>query len=233
MAHAHEGAVAPLQPISDREVAGAAERTSGVLLVVLAAQFMTVIMLAASMAPGYDYGAAAISDLGVIPQTALLFNASLVGVGVLNVAGGYLLYRSHRSPWVFGSFLVAGMGAVGAGVVPLDSSELHGLFALLAFLFFNVEAISCAAIVRGWMKAISMVAGLTGLAFVVVMVIGDAGNPSVFGPVGHGGAERMIVYPVMLWMLAFGGYLTRARREPAAGDETMPVRRGRLSSETP
>ena len=24
---------------------------------------------------------------------------------------------------------------------------------------------------------------------------------------GHGGAERMIVYPVMMWLMAFGGYL--------------------------
>lgn len=39
------------------------------------------------------------------------------------------------------------------------------------------------------------------------MVIGDAGNTAVFGPIGHGGAERMIVYPAMLWMMAFGGYL--------------------------
>jgi hypothetical protein len=39
------------------------------------------------------------------------------------------------------------------------------------------------------------------------MVIGDAGNPGVFGPLGHGGAERMIVYPSMLWMMAFGGCL--------------------------
>jgi hypothetical protein len=29
----------------------------------------------------------------------------------------------------------------------------------------------------------------------------------VFGAIGHGGAERLIVYPVMLWMMAFGGYL--------------------------
>ena len=46
-----------------------------------------------------------------------------------------------------------------------------------------------------------------GLAFVVIMVIGDAGNPGMFGPIGHGGAERMIVYPAMLWLMAFGGYL--------------------------
>jgi len=29
----------------------------------------------------------------------------------------------------------------------------------------------------------------------------------VFGPIGHGGTERMIAYPAMLWLLAFGGYL--------------------------
>lgn len=33
------------------------------------------------------------------------------------------------------------------------------------------------------------------------------GDPGAFGAIGHGGAERMIAYPVMLWFLAFGGYL--------------------------
>ena len=93
------------------------------------------------------------------------------------------------------------------GSIPLDRGGLHGLFALFAFLFFNVEAIGSASIVRGPMKWISVLAGVVGLAFVVIMVIGDAGNTAVFGPFGHGGAERMIVYPSMLWMLAFGGYL--------------------------
>jgi hypothetical protein len=52
-----------------------------------------------------------------------------------------------------------------------------------------------------------VLAGLLGLEFVLLMIIGDAGNPGAFGPIGHGGAERMIVYPAMLWMLAFGGSL--------------------------
>jgi hypothetical protein len=38
------------------------------------------------------------------------------------------------------------------------------------------------------------------------MVIGDAGNPAIFGSIGHGGSERMIVYPAMLWTLIAGGY---------------------------
>ena len=69
-------------------------------------------------------------------------------------------------------------------------------------------------------------AGLAGLIYVVVMIIGDSGSPTIFGAIGHGGSERMIVYPAMLWTLVFGAYLMargtvqsreRARREePAA-----------------
>lgn len=188
-----------------------ARRISGFLLFILAAEFLTVIMLAASIAPAYDFSGGAISDLGVIEETALLFNGSLLLIGALNIIGGYLFYRSHAKAWVLWIFVLAGLGAIGAGLFPLNTSDLHSIFALLAFVFFNVEAIACALVVSGPMRVISLLAGLVGLGFVILMVIGDAGNPAVFGPIGHGGAERMIVYPVMLWMLTFGGSLLGER----------------------
>jgi hypothetical membrane protein len=195
-------------PIRVREAAPAVStRLPGILSFVLAAQFMTVIMLAASMAPGYDVAGGAISDLGVIPETAWLFNLSLLAVGVLDIVAGWLLYRLHRRRWILGVSLLAGLGAVGAGLVPLDAGGLHGLFALVAFVGFNLQAIASSTIVEGPMRAVSLLAGVVGFVFVVIMVIGDAGTTAVFGPIGHGGAERMIVYPAMLWMLAFGGYL--------------------------
>jgi hypothetical membrane protein len=168
---------------------------------------MTVIMLAASMAPDHDIAGGAISDLGVIQETALLFNVSLIAVGVLNIVGGYLLYRVHGRGWLLGLAVLAGLGATGAGLIPLDTSDLHGIFALVAFLCFNLQALATSTITTGPMRALSVLAGVVGLVFVVVMVIGDAGNTAIFGPIGHGGAERMIVYPAMLWMMAFGGYL--------------------------
>ena len=183
------------------------QRTPGVVLFVLAAQFMTAIMLAASMAPAYDMGGGAISDLGVVPETAVLFNVSLIVTGLLNVVAGSLLYIERRSLLLLGVYVAAGAGALGAGLVPLDRGDLHGLFALAAFLFFNIQAIASSRIAEGPMRVVSVLAGVVGLVFVVVMVIGDAGTVAVFGPIGHGGAERMIVYPVMLWLLAFGGYL--------------------------
>ena len=190
-----------------RETAASGRRLAGIFIFALAAQFMVVIMLGAAMAPGYDFHGGAISDLGVIGATATMFNASLFVVGLFNLLGGYYFYKSHGKRWLLAVFAIAGIGAAGAGIVTLDSSGIHGLFALVAFLFFNVQALASATRVSGAMRAISVLAGLVGLGFVVVMAIGDAGNPAVFGPIGHGGAERMIVYPPMLWLLAFGGYL--------------------------
>jgi hypothetical membrane protein len=183
-----------------------ARAAAGMLLLVLGAAFLTVTMLAASIAPGYDFNGGAISDLGVIDQTAGLFNGLLVIVGALNIAAGYLLYRWHRRAWLLGVYLLAGLGAAGAGFLPLDSGAAHSLFALAGFVFFNVEAVGTATVLRGPMRILSIVAGLIGLAYVVVMVIGDAGNPAIFGSIGHGGSERMIVYPAMLWTLIAGGY---------------------------
>jgi hypothetical membrane protein len=189
---------------------GARRRTAGVTLFALAAGFMTVIMLAASVAPGYDMAAAAISDLGVLPATAALFNTTLVLVGMLNIVAAALLFGPGgrgRHPVLLIVFIAAGIGAIGAGVFPLDTGAPHSLSALVAFLAFNLQALGTATVVRGPMRAISVLAGAAGLVFVVLMALGDGGNAAAFGPIGHGGTERMIVYPAMLWMLAFGGYL--------------------------
>mgnify|MGYP000495211093 CR=1 FL=1 len=192
---------------------------AGACFAVLGAQFLTAIMLAAAMVPGYDFGAAAISDLGVFPETALLFNVSVVLAGLLNAAGGYFFYRSHGRRWLLALFALGGLGAVGTGLFPLDSGGLHGLFALVAFLFMNLEALGSAAVVGGIERAGSILAGGLGLVFVVLMAVGDAGTASAFGPIGHGGTERMIVYPVMLWLVALGGYLLGTADDRAAIDD--------------
>lgn len=182
-------------------------RVPGLLLLATGAAFIIVTMLAASIAPGYDFHGGKISDLGVIGETALLFNVLLIAMGLLNAVGGYLLYRSYGHVWLLGMYLIAAVGAAGAGVFPLSTGGLHSIFALLAFVFFNLESLGTAVVVGGLMRILSLLAGIVGLVYVVVMLIGDGGNAAVFGAIGHGGSERMIAYPVMLWLLAFGGYL--------------------------
>ena len=201
----------PIAPNNTSPAQRSSVRLAGFFLFLLATQFMISIMLAASMAPGYDIRGGAISDLGVIHETAVLFNGTLLAVGILNALGGYLLFHARGSSWIVVIFGLAGVGAAGAGLIPLDHGDIHGVFALVAFVGFNLEVIGCAWMVSGPMRWLSLVAGLTGLAFVVVMVIGDLGNAAVFGLLGHGGTERMIIYPAMLWILGFGGYLMGSR----------------------
>lgn len=160
------------------------------------------------MAPGYNMHENAISDLGVIKETAALFTFSMVIAGLLNIIGGFFFYQTHQKLGTLVLYVLAGIGTIGAGLISLDHpSGLHGLFALTAFLFFNIEAIATTRLINGPMKAISALAGIIGLAFLVVMFLGDAEIITLFGPIGHGGSERMIVYPPILWMVAFGGYL--------------------------
>jgi hypothetical membrane protein len=191
----------------------AGTHAAGVLFIAVGVAFVTGIMVLASMAPAYDFNAAAISDLGVISETALFFNVLLVTVGTLNIIGGYLFYRDHGSRGLLALYVVAGIGAIGAGLMPLSTGAPHSLFALAGFVFFNLEAIATARVLSGAMRVLSIVAGAIGLLYVVIMIIGDGGNPAAFGPIGHGGAERMIVYPAMLWLIALGGHLLAAEQE--------------------
>lgn len=180
---------------------------AGVLLFLLPVQFMIALMAGAAMAPGYSININAISDLGVTGATAWLFNSSLFLAGLLNAIGGYFLYRSYGRGWILPVFVLTGAGAMGAAVFTLDIPGIHGLFALAAFVFFNVEAIACASLIRGPLKAISIIAGIVGLVFLVTHAASDFGIMSLYGPIGHGGSERMIVYPALLWLAGFGGYL--------------------------
>jgi hypothetical protein len=41
------------------------------------------------------------------------------------------------------------------------------------------------------MGLLGRLAGIVGLTYALTMVIGDAGNAAVVGPIGHGGSERM------------------------------------------
>lgn len=189
-----------------------ARQAAGLSFALLAGQFITIIMLAASMAPVYDVTTTAISDLGVIPETARVFNASLIVTGALNVLGAVALFIHDRRRTHLIVAAIAGIGAIGAGIVTLATPGVHGIFALLAFVFFNLQVLSGAAGTKGILRSIGWGLGLLGLGYVVIMFFGDSGNTQLFGAIGHGGTERMIVYPPMLWLLVYGGALLGMER---------------------
>ncbi len=183
-------------------------RIPGLLLSIGAAQFLTMMMLLEAIAPGYSMHTASISDLGTIPETELLFGITLFALGIMNLVGGWFLFKSWGSKSLLSVFTLGSIGAVGAALIPLDSPiGLHSLFALLAFLFLNLEAITVGLRMRGSLRAISVIAGAIGIIFTIAMIFVDSGVLDPSGSIGHGGVERLIAYPALIWMVLFGGYL--------------------------
>ena len=185
------------------------QRIAGLCFVLFPALFFTTLMMSETLAPGYMLHDTAISDLGVIPESATVFNTSLIAVGVLTVIGTLALWRTQGGVGKIVLLLLAGVGAIGAGSIPLSTPGIHGIFALMAFVFFNLAIFGTAMGEAGLLKWIGFVLGLIGCAYVVIMFFGDSGQPELFGAIGHGGAERMIVYPPMIWFLIYGGGLLK------------------------
>ncbi len=177
---------------------------AGVLFFVGSAQFLTAMMIGEAIWPDYNVGTNAISDLGT-GSTAVLFNASVFLVGALSALAAYLLHRTHGNLGITGLLLLSGVGAMGVGIFPETVPGPHRVSALVAFLFGGLAAIAVYRLEPFPLNVLSIVLGALGLVSLGLFVAGT------YGPLGFGGMERMIVYPVMLWEAAFGGYLMSVR----------------------
>ena len=84
---------------------------------------------------------------------------------------------------------------------------MHGLFALLTFTMGGLAAVVAGRTVEGAFRYLSLAVGLFVLGLLVSHVgHGIAGIVHPLAPLGAGGVERLVAYPALLWLLAFGGY---------------------------
>jgi hypothetical membrane protein len=210
-----------LGPLVHRSV-----RHGAILWVVGAVQFvlaMAVTQLGWS-GPAYSLRLNYISDLGatncadwmgrwVCSPWHVVFDASAVLLGVLVILGAILLRTAFppRTTRTVGLLLLtlAGIGAIGVGLFPENLHlPIHQLVALLAFLAGNLTLIVLGvAMFRDtrWdgYRAFSMILGLIGLV-ALGLFVGHA-----WGALGPGGLERLVVAPVLLWLLVTGIHLIR------------------------
>ena len=192
---------------------------AGLLFLVGSVQFLLAMLVAEGMRPDYSISTNTISDLGV-QSTALLFNASVVILGILILASAYLYHGTHRRLWITIPFLLAGVGPIGVGLFPETTGTPHLVFAFISFFFGGLIAILTAFQTRPPFRYLSVVLGLVGLVALVLYA-----SQTSLG-IGDGGMERMIAYPILFWGIAFGGYLmsldeaaapSAAAAEPPAG----------------
>ncbi|HLI45824.1 MAG TPA: DUF998 domain-containing protein [Geobacterales bacterium] len=188
---------------------------AGLLFTIGVIEFFIGLLWAEATYPGYSIANNTISSLGSMicqgdqchfnEPAASIFNSSVTILGILIVIGAYLLWNMQRGLAI--TLIITGIGAIGVGLTLAFHSApiLHTLVSFITFLFAGISALLSTTIFKNWLRFVSPLMGLVSL---ISMVLFATGN---YLGLGIGGMERMIVYPVLLWGLAFGGYLSREK----------------------
>ena len=193
---------------------------AGALLVLAGCVALMGIISAETLYPGYSTARNAISDLGaseppnsiIVQPSATIFNLTMLITGLLVVGAAVALGRAGFVWMATVPLGLFGLGAFLVGVFPGNYGTIHALAALLTFVAGAVSAIAAATVFRGPLRVIAPVLGAVSLLTLLsYYVLGPASPMFAFGP---GGLERWIAYPVVLFVLAYGGYLMGAAREP-------------------
>jgi hypothetical membrane protein len=191
-------------------------KVAGVLIFVGAVQFILCMLVAECLYPNYSVAKNYISDLGV-GFTAPIFNTSVFLLGAMVLVSTYFLRQIVQSRVLLGFLAICGVGAMGVGVFPENSPfMLHTVFSLIAFLFGALSAIASYKVQKSPLRYFAVVLGLLALAALLLFAysenfvqMGGAEEAAYYLGLGKGGLERMIVYPVLLWAIGFGGYLSK------------------------
>jgi hypothetical membrane protein len=120
---------------------------------------------------------------------------------LLAIIGTYFLQRAFHSPLVTILFAIAAVAAMSVGIFTENSGTMHTLASIAVFLFSGLEAIFSYKVTKYPFNIIAILLGLTSLLAMILFM----GN--IYLGLGAGGMERMIVYPILIWMIGFGGFL--------------------------
>jgi hypothetical membrane protein len=186
---------------------------AGISIFVGAVQFSLAMILAEIYFPNYNVSTNYISDLGAFCQgssttgcvihqpTSTIFNTSIVLLGLSILVGAYFLQRAFHYKAATVMIALSGVGALGVGLFPETTGIWHSIFSLIVFLFAGLAALVTARFQRKPMFYFSIILGLLTLVALVLYIGGD------YLGLGPGGMERMVVYPVLVWAIGFGGHM--------------------------
>lgn len=192
-----------------------AQKVAGVLLSVAGVVVMMGIITGEALYPApYDTTANTISDLGgtmpseggvVLQPSAAIFDATMLVAGTMVVLGAYFVHRTFGRWGTTIPLTLFGIGALGVGVFPGNVPVVHPIFAMVAFFSGGIAAILSYRVARPPFGYVSAALGAVSLVCVVLGLFFL--NWSFVAALGVGGIERWMVYPAVLWLVVFGGYL--------------------------
>lgn len=191
-------------------------KIAGILFLIASTQFTLGLIVVEASYPGYSISGNYISDLGVGPSS-MVFNSSIFLLGLLSIIGAYFLPRTTNFRTLSILLVLMSIGAMGAGVFTKSSTAIHGAVSSMAFLFSGLSAIASFKVLKMPLSLMSVILGLIVLSALGLFAGGllasgsfteiEAQDSVFFLSLGPGGMERMIVYPALIWLAGFSGYL--------------------------
>ena len=197
-----DSGAAEAPPSSERRLAGLTLLTAGsvILMGIITAEALYPSFYTTADNEISDLGATRPPDSIILQPSATIFNLTMVAAGLLLIASAVFLQRAyHRRSLTIPAALL-GVGVLGVGVFPGNVAGVHPLFALTAFVAGGVAAIASTRVSSGPLRIASALFGAATLVFLF-------GSSVFMGWLGDGGTERWVAYPVVIWMIGFGGYL--------------------------
>jgi hypothetical membrane protein len=198
--------------VNSQTVAGALLFTAGILIVL-------GMVTAEATYPGYSVSENYISDLGVNKQpAATIFDTTMVVGGFLIIGGAYAIHRALDKIIFLSVFslllALAGVGSVGVGIFNESFGGIHSLFSVLTFAAGGLAAIASFTQQKAPFRYFSVILGVIALTNLFLFFVPAQASPTIVF-LGVGGAERWVVYPPLLWLIGFGGYLMGESSAPS------------------
>jgi hypothetical membrane protein len=155
--------------------------------------------------PDYNLRTNSLSDLGALgAPTALLWDSMLFLTGLFALLGIIIFFRSSalnipRRKLARDLFILPPLGIILVSLFPENAvPAIHGLGALMVFLLAGPLIVYSFRFTTSPFRYFSVLLG--AISFGSTPLLGVS-------TVGFGLAERLIIYPLILWYITFAGYL--------------------------
>jgi hypothetical membrane protein len=188
-------------------------KIAGIIMMIGCFQFILAVNLAETMFPGFSIAKNTINTLGsstpLIEPSAIIFNLSIIILGILFLIAVYLILKSGGCRLFSSCLAISAIFAIGVGIFNqyLGSAQilynLTFLFGSLAVLFSYRLGLNIPMVI------ISFIIGLTALLTLLLqLILGDGSINFLVTYLGVGGTQILILYPIIFYLTALGGYLT-------------------------
>ncbi len=169
------------------------------LQITSSALFLFLLLILQLITPNYSLQNNVISDLGINPYSANLFNPLLIIAG-LTITLIAILHANNLHDFIFSiTLLTCGLGFAAAGYYPKNIYLLHVIAAAFAFLAAIFVVFYSCRLANGLYQRIFALLGTISL--MAVIIFSNYATNSI--------VENLIIIPFLIWNILFGVYLLK------------------------